>query len=185
MKKMFKALLGIYGLIMISVFIQGCCESRYRITSVREMKAFETVVDSNGARNINYIDTVKGVFGISTDLNSVTAMQNNLSLINTCNAFSCKINYLNSILESSLSLTLDKPITFNNVTIPANTNLLEISNSGIDVNISKYYAGLSFTFTERFLNNATIPNGVYIFALTGKTDDGADLISSAEIVLEL
>lgn len=110
MKKMFKALLGLYTLIFLSVFIQGCCEINYQITSEGRMSAYEFFDDVPVNESIgNEIDTIKGMFILSAGFNSQVVAANSFSFINSAYAFSCAENQINELDEESVTLTVNKP----------------------------------------------------------------------------
>lgn len=169
-----------YGLVILSCIIPGCCEEEYTITSVGNMQAYKLFGD--GGTDRVPIITVTGDFILGIYFEERMSGLNTVSFINSSYAHSCKETRLNAIENASLNLSLDKEFVLNGDTVMAHTNLLDIENSGIERR-SLVNGMVEFQFTNSFFSNATLENGDYLFSFDGMTDDDVHLTS--ELTLEL
>lgn len=180
----FKTLLGVYGLILLSGLIQSCCEEEITITSFGSMEAWRLYEDENGYMDRESISTVTGEFILGTYFVEEISSLNNVSLMSSSYALSCKETRINSVDKSSLDLSMNKGFVLNGDSVLANTNLLEIENLGVELQ-DMAGGNIEFRFTESFFSNTTLENGSYIFKFNGSTDDNVQLTSemSLEILL--
>ncbi|MBK8415594.1 MAG: hypothetical protein IPL22_14540 [Bacteroidetes bacterium] len=178
-----KTLFGLYGLILISGFIQSCCHEDLRITSQGRMNAWELYQSANGIGR-KEISIIKGDFILSAIFKDELVINNNFSLLSASYALSCSETWVNSIDSTSMSVSIDKEIILNSDTIPAHRNLLTLSNSGITLH-NLALGGVEFRFTKSFFSNATMENGEYNFTFNGKTTDNIILETNKNLSVEL
>ena len=176
-----KVLLLFYLLITTSALIQSCCQEDFKITSQANVNAWELYQSENGIGR-RQISKVKGDFILSIYFQEQLVSLGNFSLMSNCSALTCKETYQNSIDEKSLNLSLNRDIVLNGDSIPSNTNLLKIDNSGL--NLHDLAAGwIEFRFTDEFFQKVKMENGYYTFIFNGKTTD--EVVLNAEIIMEV
>lgn len=178
-----KALLGLYGLIFLSVLIQSCCEEDLLITSVGYMSAWKSADFESGSGS-ETIYTITGEFYLDVGFHQKVVAANNYTFMGSAYATSCKENMLNEIDENSLFLAIDHSFVHNEDTIPQNTNLLDLEGSGIEWNVNDY-GTVIFHFTDDFFDRSTLENGDYTFSFEGHTSDHTHLASEIELAVLL
>lgn len=178
-----KALLGLYGLIFLSAIVQSCCEEDLLITSEGYMSAWLWIETENGSSR-ETIDTITGDFYLDASFHQKVVAANNYSLMGSAYATTCQENMLNTIDKSSLSLVIDQSFVLNEDTVPPNSNLFVLQESGIDWNVNEFGA-VMVHFTEDFFNRASLQNGDYTFLFEGRTSDNTNLSAETELVVAL
>jgi hypothetical protein len=165
-----KALFLLYAVILGSGLLQSCCDDRFRIISATHFNILQTIDES-------YVlaDTIRGEFTMEVILDYRLAQTSKASLINSAYATSCIESFVNTVNKESLSLITDHAIVFNKDTIPAGYNILQLINSGIEVeNYDGHYLGIFFP--QSFFDNSFFEDGDYYFKFEGRTDDNIQLI---------
>lgn len=178
-----KALIGLYGLIFLSAIAQSCCEENLLITSEGYMSAWQWIETENGSSTAT-IDTITGAFYLDASFHQKLVAANNYGLMGSAHAMSCRENMLNTIDENSLFLAIDQSFVLNGDTIPQNSNLLDLEESGIEWNVNDF-GSVKFHFTEDFFNRAALQNGDYTFMFVGRTSDNTQLALESELAVNL
>lgn len=180
MKLKWKALLGVYVLILAGGLIQSCCEEEFIITGGGELIAY----DSLGLD----VDTVRGEFTLSAQFNVEQTIASSMldDLSKNAYATSCAVVYRNSLAENSFTLTLDKSFIYQGDTIASGENLLLL-----DHIIPRFETGslssasASFQFMESFFEDAEFAPGFYTFMVDGSTTDDVQLNNTIELYINL
>jgi|SRR5690554_3901328 len=180
----FKTLVGLYGLIVFSCLIQSCCEEFLTITETGGIYAWDLYEGSDGYIERQSTTTITGEFILGVYFQYSFSSLNNVSLVSSSYATSCKETLTNAIDKSTLGLSLNKSFVLNGDSIPAHANLLGIENSGVVLN-TVLDRGVEFKFTESFFSNATLENGDCIIKFNGRTDDNVQLESELEVEVVL
>ncbi len=188
--KRIKALLGLYALILLSAFVNGCCKGEYRLTGFEYVSASVSVTEPDSTVVVSDVTKVSGEFMITAFLQLQLASTNTMSLMNSSYAFSCELPTINPIVNSSVVISMDRSFILNGDSIEANTNLLVLENSGIiQDDIMRGYpidrGPIDFYFSELFFTNSILENGEYTFTISALTEEGAKFESDIELEFEL
>lgn len=179
-----KTLLGLYGLIVLSCLVQSCCEEYLTITEIGGIYAWDLYEDRDGYIERRSTTTITGEFVLGVYFQYSFSSLNNVSLVSSSYATSCKETLTNAIDKSTLGLFLNKSFVLNGDSIPAHANLLEIENSGVVLHMV-LDRGVEFKFTDSFFSKATLDNGDYVLTFNGRTDDNVQLQSEIEVEVDI
>lgn len=177
MKNLEKAIVFYFGLILLSLIIQSCCNTDYKITGDGQLKAYQ----------LDYveIDTVQSEFMLISYFDAeVVGMIDDFSIIPSAYAVSCDYYYINSLDKSTTRLTLDKDIMLNGDTLMAGTNLIEIAGIEFETGPS-YDAHMDIKLTQSFLDQVIFEKEAYTFKVNISTDDGLELENSVVLEMDL
>jgi hypothetical protein len=181
MKLKWKALLGVYVLILAGGLIQSCCEEEFAIKGQGNMRAL--FVNSNGGWS-PHGDTIRSPFILSTGFQSEYVRQVSIgSVMSSAYAFSCGTIFLNELDSETLVLTVDKSFLLGNDTVPAFQNLLPVE--GLEKEVTPEWGNVFVTFSKEFLDQAKFDHGIHTFKMTGTTTDGIDLQAELKVYLKL
>ena len=161
-----------------TVFIYSCCEEEYRVTGMDVAS-----VSGDNVVHAAEMDTIRGefllIFVAETTISDSWQLQ---SLVNSAYALSCSETWSNSVSPEGIQLTSDQPIVVGGITLPAGTDLADLS--GITRREGLFYS-INFDITADFLAEATLPRGEYTFTVDARTTDGIDLTSSITVFFDL
>lgn len=173
-----KALFGLYLIILSSALLQACCKEELRYDSIDYLEAFNQAADSS----LGGPDTlITGPFYIQAYFHPEQVAELISSLVNTSYATSCDEVYLNEINQSTMSLSVNKPLLLMaGDSLKAGFNVLA---TGL-VQTSQWpttHGAAKFEFNEIFFEITTFKNEEYTFTFSVMTNDGIQL--SRELVL--
>ena len=178
--KRIKQVIYFYAFIFsIAVLVQSCCAGSVKITGNGIMAIENNIFEP--------IDTVDSSFRIRiTPETELMASITNFDVMTSATALSCDYPYDNTIVESSLELTLDKTFKVNDEFIIPGTNFID--QTGIMVNTPEYfseYIEFVINVSNAFLDTATFENGDHTFTVKMNTSDGMELTTSAKVIIDL
>ncbi len=97
------------------------------------MRAWELYELDNGNFGRKEISEIKGDFILEAYFKEEISMLNNISLVNSCYATTCKDTWLNSIDESSLNISIEKSFLLDGELVLLLQIYLRLKNSGIEL----------------------------------------------------
>lgn len=172
-----RAILFYSMLLIVSLIIQSCCNSDYKITGDGQLRAYQ----------LDYveIDTVQSEFMLISYFDAeVVGMMDEFSIIPTAYALSCDYYYINSLDKSTAQLTLDKDVILNGDTLIAGTNFIDMDGIEFEKGPS-YDAHMDIKLTQVFLDQVVFKKEAYTFKVNISTDDGFDLENSVVLEMDL
>lgn len=173
---------------MVSIYLflivlsNSCTPEHYLISDIDFSSA--TIKDRNDRREFNnYLPTniFKNdiVFIISYHTDFITSID--LGFSNKCYAFTKRSIIDNELLESSFSIKLNHPFTYNNLTISENQNLLEIEDIKNQISIFENYQSFNggggdkvIEFSQNFKNLSHFSTDDYTITFNCKTSDNRE-----------
>ena len=111
MKKLQKAFLLYFSLVIFSVFIQGCCTNTYTIIGDGTLRAYS--IDER----YTPVDTIAGEFILRNEYESRLSGLEDFSLISSTMATTCKQEFTNTLETQSVKITCDQDFIFDGNTI--------------------------------------------------------------------
>lgn len=178
MKKLQKAFLLYFSLIIFSVFIQGCCTNTYTIIGNGTLSAYS--IDEP----YTPIDTIIGEFILRNEYETRFSSLEEFSIISSTMATSCAQEYTNKLETQSVKISCDQDFTFDGNTISADTDFSNLEELKID---SQQFENnlLELHFHQSFIDKVTFENQEYIFTVSIATDNGLDFENQVTILMNL
>ncbi len=161
----FKALIGLYTVVILSSILQSCCKIEERYTGEGKLTAYQ------GDQMNDDLDTLAGSFFLRVQFNFLIEQVsfNGLSLMNSVYATSCAREQINHLDNETFSLNVDKSFEYNGNLIESGYNLLELTNVDTNSPVDGLYFDIHFT--QEFIDNSSLDDSSYTFTFTGNTSD--------------
>ena len=178
MKKLQKAFLLYFSLIVISVIIQGCCTNTYTIIGEGTLRAYS--VDE---RYIP-VDTISGEFILRNEYETRFSGLENFSIISSTMATTCAEEFTNKLETQSVKITCDQDFVFDGNTISADSDFSSFEELKIDFQQFGNNT-LEVHFQQSFIDKVNFENQEYTFTISSKTDNGLDFENQVTILMNL
>ena len=179
--RLFLKVIFIYILLLtVSISLQSCCTSSHRIIGNGEVVAYDFEYN-----NINESDTISKEFNLEWALEfEMISDTRSFGIIQTAYATQkCDENYINNIIDSTISIVFDKDFTYDSVLVIAGTNILDVND--IDIELNVFYSHIGFSFGTKFINSAIFDNSLYEFKLKAKSNDNLEFANAIELVMNI
>ncbi len=176
----------ILPLITLCALLSGCCKEEYRFAGDIAVSLVEntSALISTGL----VADTLRGPFRYAARLGYDQFSEGpTFRPAQVLLAFSCDETYDRILDRASVRVTLDRGITFDDLPLPAGTDLVELL-AGIpdlDTDGTVFSQDVELRVGTSFLERAAIPPGRYTFTFEGQLDDGTPVAQATAVYLDL
>ena len=175
----------IFIVLLSGVLTCACCREEY---IVYEEVSVSLVPLGSSFVNPTIVDTLREPFHytvrlIADQLAATPAVRWEQVLM----AFSCEENYDRTLVDSLLTVSLDRSFTYNGAIIPPGTDLIPILDASEDKQTFAYpwELGVDMQFGAAFLKLASFAPGTYTFTFEGMLTDDTPVAAATPVYLEL
>ncbi|WP_378181956.1 hypothetical protein [Aquimarina sp. SS2-1] len=168
---------------LVSVIAYSCCpEQTFQLQSFESLEIFQLATQDiqDPVTTVTDEFTLLARFGENT----FTTATIDFNFITSAFATSCDNDtFLNRLNEESLVVSLDKEFIYDGNTIPANSNLIDITEIANKTEV--FYDLIQITFLNDFLEKSQFENQEYTFTLYVETTDGFEFEKQVSVTLNL
>jgi hypothetical protein len=161
------------GMLFFSILFYQCCdEESFEITGLEDLAVTDIATLSN--------DTISNQFSLTSLYEGdVVYETQHVDFISAAWATSCEYNYLNPIVDESLSVSFSQDLVYQGEIISSGTNVLNENLPGLAGNV--LLDGVEIIFTQTLIDSVSIPTGDCTIQLTAMTTDSLELDLEATV----